>query len=51
MRRAYTVKRSVLNRMKKDYGMVKDGDYDFLQWWRRNHGTGYEANIKIIEGR
>lgn len=51
MSREYAVKRSVLNRMKKKYGMKDSGDYDFLQWWRRNHGTGFEANIKIIERR
>jgi hypothetical protein len=49
--REYIIKRSVLNHMKKNYGMQDVGDYDFLQWWRRNHGTGYEINIKIIERR
>ena len=51
MPREYTVKRSILNQMKKNYDMTDTGDHDFLQWWRRNHGTGFEANIKIIEGR
>lgn len=51
MFREYTVKRSVLNKMKKNFGMKDCADHDFLQWWRRNHRTGFEANIKIIEGR
>jgi len=51
MERQYTVKRSVLNRMKKNYDMKTCNDYEFLQWWRRNHGTGFEANIKILERR
>ena len=47
----YYVKRSDLNRMKKKFDMVNISDYEFLQWWRRNHGTGFESNIKIKEGR
>ena len=47
----YTVTRKDLNKLKKEYGMEDESDYNFLQWWRRNHGTGYEAKIRIIEGR
>ena len=50
MSKEYTIRRDVLNRMKKYFGMKDCNDYDFLQWWRRNHGTGYEANVRIIEG-
>jgi hypothetical protein len=47
----YKVTRSALNTMKKKYDMEEESDRDFLEWWRRNHGTGYEAFhlIKIIE--
>lgn len=51
MSREYTVKRNVWNKMKSNFGMKDVSNYEFLQWWRRNHGTGYEANIRIIEGR
>ena len=46
----YFIKRSDLNKMKKKFDMANISDYEFLQWWRRNHGTGYEANITIKEG-
>jgi hypothetical protein len=51
-KKKYRLKRSVLNAMKKEHGMETCSDRDFLEWWRRNFGTGYEAfeNIEIIEG-
>ena len=49
----YQIKRSILNRMKAKFRMENTPDKEFLEWWRRNHGTGYEAFelIKIIEGQ
>ncbi|MEM2265505.1 MAG: hypothetical protein QW687_01550 [Candidatus Hadarchaeales archaeon] len=38
----YYIKRSELNRMKKKYQMENESDHEFLAWWRRNRGTGYE---------
>ena len=48
-KRVYKVTRRTLNKLKKKYNMQDESDYSFLQWWRRNHGTGYEEDIKIIE--
>ena len=47
----YKITRSELKKMKAEHGMSEDSDRDFLEWWRRNHGTGYEAfeKIEIIE--
>jgi hypothetical protein len=41
------MKRSVLLKLKKKYGMEDVPDFEFIEWWRRNHGTGYE--IEIVE--
>lgn len=41
------IKRSVVKVLKEKYGMEDDTDEDFVEWWRRNHGTGYQ--IKIVE--
>lgn len=51
MTKRYRITRSELNAMKKKYNSENDTDRDFLEWWRRNHGTGYEAFelIEIIE--
>lgn len=48
----YRITRSELNAMKKLYDMENENDREFLEWWRRNHGTGYEAFelIDIVEG-
>lgn len=43
----FYVMRKDLNKLKKKFKMDDISDYDFLQWWRRNHGTGYEKNIEI----
>jgi hypothetical protein len=52
MERRYKIKRSELTAMKEKYGSKAESDREFLEWWRRNHGTGYEAFhlIDIIEG-
>lgn len=42
------IKRSKVKEMKKIFNMEDENDEEFIQWWRRNHGTGYE--IKIVEG-
>ena len=49
----YKIKRSRLEAMKKRFHMENESDRGFLEWWRRNHGTGYEAFelIQIIEDR
>ena len=45
----YYITRKKLNEMKKKYGMENESDKEFLEWWRRNHGTGYEEEIEIKE--
>lgn len=45
----YFITRAELSRMKRHYNMKETSDQEFLQWWRRNHGTGYEKDIRIIE--
>ncbi len=47
----FYVKRKDLNKMKKHFRMQDVSDYEFLQWWCRNHGTSYEKDIKIIQER
>ena len=47
---AYTIKRSYLDKLKRVYGAEGYTDEQFLQWWRRNYGTGYEKNIRITKG-
>jgi len=49
---SYRITRSELNKMKKKYDSENQSDRDFLEWWRRNHGTGYESfdKIEIVEG-
>jgi hypothetical protein len=39
----YYITRSTLNELKKKYNMENENDKEFLEWWRRNIGTGYEA--------
>jgi predicted DNA-binding antitoxin AbrB/MazE fold protein len=39
----YYITRSTLNFLKKKYNMENESDKEFLEWWRRNIGTGYEA--------
>jgi len=39
----YYITRTTLNKMKAKYCMENESDREFLEWWRRNHGTGYEA--------
>lgn len=52
MAKKYKISRSELDSMKKKYGMTDESDREFLEWWRRNHGTGYEAFhlIEITKG-
>ncbi len=42
-----TIKRSVVESLKQKYGMENEPDDSFLEWWRRNHGTGYA--LRIVE--
>jgi len=39
--------------MKKRFEMENESDREVLEWWRRNHGSGYEAFelIEIVEGK
>jgi hypothetical protein len=39
----YYITRTTLNLLKKKYNMENESDREFLEWWRRNRGTGYEA--------
>ena len=39
------MKRSRLLEIKKEYHMEKDPDMEVLEWWRRNHGTGYAIEL------
>ena len=43
-----TIKRSRVHELKAKYGMETTPDLEFIEWWRRNHGTGYA--IEIVEG-
>ena len=40
-----TIKRSLVKKLKEKYGMQKESDESFVEWWRRNHGTGYAVTI------
>lgn len=42
------IKRSKVKELKAKYKMEDVPDTEFVQWLRRNHGTGYE--ITIVEG-
>lgn len=42
------IKRGVVKALKKKYKMEAVPDKEFIEWWRRNHGTGYE--IEVVEG-
>jgi hypothetical protein len=39
----YYITRTELNELKKKYNMENENDKEFLEWWRRTRGTGYEA--------
>jgi len=43
------IKRSVVEALKTKYHMKDVPDGEFLEWWRRNHGTGYE--LEIVEDK
>ena len=47
----FYITRETLEYLKRKYGMENASDREFLEWWRRNRGTGYEAYelIHIIE--
>lgn len=39
----YYITRKDLEKLKQKYGKEKETDKEFLEWWGRNCGTGYEA--------
>lgn len=41
------IKRSELKKLKKKFDAQTWNDYEFIEWYRRNHGIGY--TIKIVE--
>ena len=43
------IKESTVKALKKKYGMEEITDFEFTEWWRRNHGTGYP--IEIMRGK
>jgi len=47
----YKIKRSVLERLKKRYGLERETDREAIEWLRRNIWSGYEAFelVKIEE--
>ena len=49
-KRTYTtpekIAKSRLEELKKKHNMVGEPDKEFLEWWRRNHGTGYAIEIE-----
>lgn len=40
------IKMSRLKGLKRKFGMEDVPDKEFIEWWRRNHGTGYEIKIE-----
>ena len=42
----YKIKRSEVKKLKKEYDMDNISDKEFIEWYRRNHGTGYKINIE-----
>jgi hypothetical protein len=47
----HTIKRKILDKMKEHFLMKDETDIEFLRWWRRNFGTGYEKEIEIEDKR
>ena len=43
------IKRSVVEALKKKFGMEDVPDGEFVEWWRRNHGTGYA--LQVVEDK
>ena len=43
------IKRSVVKALKKKFGMEDVPDGEFVEWWRRNHGTGYA--LQVVEDK
>lgn len=41
------IRRSIVQSLKKKYDMEDTPDLEFVEWFRRNHGTGYA--LEIIE--
>ena len=41
------IKRRTVKAFKREYGMDEVSDEEFIEWWRRNHGTGYK--VKIVD--
>jgi len=42
------IKQSTVALLKRKYQMEDVADGEFIEWWRRNHGTGYD--IEIVKG-
>lgn len=40
------MKMSTVKALKKKFRMEHVPDKEFVEWWRRNHGTGYEIEIE-----
>jgi len=49
MAKKYKISRTDLDSMKERYGMTDASDREFLEWWRRNHGTEAFNLIEINE--
>jgi len=43
------IKESTVRLLKKKFGMEDIPDCEFIEWWRRNHGTGYP--LEIVRGK
>lgn len=43
------ITRQVLERLKEKFNCKGMSDREFLAWYKRNHLTGYEKTITIIE--
>jgi len=39
------IRRSTVHRLKEKFNMTDVPDEEFIEWWRRNHGTGYPVEI------
>jgi len=40
------IKESTVRALKEKFEMTEVPDDEFIEWWRRNHGTGYPVEIK-----
>ena len=39
------ITRKELKKLKKKYNSENETDIEFIEWYRRNHGTGYKITI------